>query len=462
MEKILTALDRAVWSWPLLLLVLGTGLYLSVRLRWIQLRRLPQALGSILRREDARGGVSPFAALCTALSATIGTGNLVGVAAALSLGGPGALLWMELSAFTGMALKYAEGVLAVRYRLTLPDDSHEGGPFAYIALGLGMPRLARLFALLGAIAALFGVGTFVQVGSITGAARFYLLRYTALSPPATAAALAVLGLLLTALTAVLIAGGLRRISSVSAVLVPVMAALYLGGCGWILLRRAAFLPSVLRQIAVTAFRPRAAAGGAAGGLLGVVQAGVSRGVFSNEAGLGSAPIAAAGADTDDPVREGLVSMTATFFDTFLICTVTGLTLLVLGVSEGGVSAVALAFAAGLPLPEPLGAGLVTLCLILFSFTTVIGWNYYGVQCLGWLSGRSPAARRWYQRFYLLAVMIAPYLSLQSIFTAANLCNGLMAAPNLLALALLGGEVRRLTDRAGALRGIRRRKDRQSK
>lgn len=445
MERVLYVLEQAVWSWPLLLCILGAGLYLMLRLRFFPLRKLPAALAGIGRRGSGEG-VSSFAALCTALSATIGTGNIVGVAAAISVGGPGALLWMELSALTGMALKYAEGALAVRFRRTLPDGTRTGGPFAYIEDGLGsrFRPLARAYALLGAAAALLGVGTFVQIGSMAEALRFFEVQSLRLPEPAQQASVTLLALLCAAATALLISGGIRRVSAACALLVPLMAGLYLIGCGWILLRHAASLPGALQSVLHGAFTPRAALGGAGGGLFCAIQIGVSRGLFSNEAGLGAASIAAAASDTDDPVHAGLVGMTATFFDTFLVCTLTGLVVLVLGAAEGGYSAVALAFSRGLPLPGWVGAGLVTLCLTLFSFTTVLGWNVYGVRCLDALSGGRAGARRVYQRLYVLAVLAAPAFPLSAVFRAANLCNGLMAVPNLIALVLLAGQVQTLT------------------
>ena len=475
LELILGNIERALWSGPLLGLILGTGLYLHIRLRFLPLRRLPRALRLLLHPPHADGkvpslqeacdgarrdgsqpssrrrrrlptgkhrGVSPFAALCTSLSATIGTGNIVGVATALALGGAGALLWMVLSALTGLAVKYAEGWFAVRCRFQNEDGSRSGGPFAYILLGLG-PKwraLAATFAFFGAAAGVCGAGTFVQVHSVTAAARWFLERW--FPPTATvtigSAALPLpvfmLGLLLTLSAAVVIAGGIRRISSLSSVLVPLMGGIYVLCCLWVLLRRWDALGGVLYRIVTEAFSLRAAGGG----MLAAMTAGVSRGIFSNEAGLGTAPIALAAAEEDDPERQGLLSMTGTFFDTILICTLTGLTILCAGVEprNAGVSAVMEAFSLGLPLPAAVGQGLVLLCLLLFSFTTVVGWNYYAVQCLDFLTGGNRRPRRLYQCVYVLTVFVAPWLSLQSVWHAAGICNGLMALPNLVGLLLL--------------------------
>ena len=440
----LARLEQVIWGWPLLLLILGTGLLLTLRLRFLPFRKLPRAMGLLFSRGRKGSGVSPFGAFCTAMSATIGTGNLVGVATALALGGPGALLWMELSAVTGMAVKYAEGLLAVKYRFTGPNGEKWGGPFAYILLGLGQrwKPLAVLFALFGALAGLCGVGTFVQIGSFTACLRLWLGSF---SQPAAELSLlgkavplssVLLGPLLAGAAGVLIVGGIRRISRASSVLVPLMGGLYLFCCLWILCVRLPELPRVLGTVLREAVRPRAAFGG----LLGAVQAGVSRGVFSNEAGVGTAPIAAAAADTPDPVHQGLISMTAAVFDTLLICTLTGLVILLAGTWQGGVSAVMDAFACTLPLPETVSRGIVVLCLGLFSFTTVVSWSYYGFSCLRFLTGDRAPVRRFYLAVYLLTAAIAPIFSVRAVWMAANVCNGLMAVPNLIAILCLQKQV----------------------
>ena len=444
MEPFLERAEQAVWGWPLLLLILLTGLVLTVRLRFLPLRRLPLAMRLLVRRPEGNPEVSPFGAFCTAMSATIGTGNLVGVSTALAVGGPGALVWMELSAITGMAVKYAEGFLAVRYRFRGPDGTPRGGPFAYILLGLGSAwrPLAAAFALFGVLAGLGGVGTMVQLGSFTACLRLWLERLghpaeTGFSPQSLA-----LGLALAVLAGLVMAGGIRRISRASSVLVPVMGGVYLAGCLWILLAHLPAVPGVLRSAAEGAFRPAPAFGG----LLGAVQAGVSRGVFSNEAGLGTAPIAIAASSDDDPVRQGLIAMTASVFDTLLLCTLTGLVILLAGTWQGGVSAVCDAFARMLPLPPALGSGLVVVCLGLFSFTTVVSWSYYAVCCLDFLTGGSRRFRRAYLLAYLLTAALAPCVSVRGVWMAANVCNAMMAVPNLIAVLLLQKPVLQATAR----------------
>ena len=441
MEQILEGLERAIWGWPLLGLILGTGVFLMIRLRFLPLRRFGLAL-RLLARSGKGSGVTPFAALCTSLSAAIGTGNLVGVASAIALGGPGALFWMELSAVTGMAVKYAEGSLAIRYRETRPDGTHRGGPAHSILLGLGRrwKPLACAFAFFGAAAGLCGVGTFVQIGSVTACLEAWL---SSCFPDTLAVELAgrqlplavvLLGLVLAVGTACFIFCGIGSISRLSSVLVPAMGGLYIVCCLWILLLRLPLLPAILRRILRTAFTP----GAVGGGLIGTIRAGVSRGVFSNEAGLGTAPIAIASTDADSPAEQGLLSMTAAVFDTVLICTLTGLVILSTGASGGpaGIRSVMEAFAAGLPLPGVLSRGLVVFILALFAFTTVVGWSFYGVSCLNFLTGDHRPAQLAYLTIYALTVLLAPCFPVQSLWMAANVCNGLMAVPNLIAILLL--------------------------
>ena len=446
MEDLLLRMERALWGWPLLALLLGSGAFLMIRLRFLPLRKLPLAMRLTFRRRPAsEGGVTPFGALCTALSATVGTGNIVGVATALSLGGPGALFWMELSALTGLSLKYAEGLLAVRFRKRAENGRYSGGPFAYIAFGLGkgFRPLAVLFAAFGALAGLCGVGTFVHVGSVTACLSALLSHITSSQtllhlPWGGAAPLAgvAVGLLMAALAARVMFGGMERVSRLSAVLVPVMGGLYVVCCLWILIRHAAVLPTVIRQVLQTAFHPNAVNGG----VLGCIFAGVSRGVFSNEAGLGTAPIAAASVEGVEPWEQGLISMTATVFDTLFICTLTGLVILVTGCEGSGVGAAMVAFSHGLPLPETAARILVFAVLALFAFTTVVGWSCYGTACLDFLTGGSVRLRSVYLLIYTCTVAVAPLCSARGVWTAANLCNGLMAIPNVLALLLLSGRV----------------------
>ncbi len=429
MEQLLRTWNDALWGWPLLGLILGTGAWLTLRLGVPQ-RNLGRGLRLLLRRGGG-AGVSPFGALCASLSATIGTGNVVGVATALALGGPGALVWMELSALTGLAIQYAEGFLAVRWRYHGPEGPR-GGPFAYIALGLG-PRyrvLAGAFALCGALAGLLGVGTFVQAGSMAAALELYRARHLPGLPlPGWA-----LGTALAAGTALVLRGGRGRLFRLSARVVPVMGGLYVLCCGWILLSHPGQLGPALETMVRGAFSP----GAAAGGLLGTLRAGVSRGIFSNEAGLGTAPIAAASATGVSPREQGWISMTGTVFDTFLLCTLTGLAILVSGAPLGelGLAATLEAFALGLPLPGWLSRGLVVGCLCLFAFTTVVGWSFYAVSCLDYLTGGRAWVRRAYLGLYVATVAAAPMVSPAAVWLAASLCNGLMAIPNLLGILRL--------------------------
>lgn len=446
MENLLHKMECAIWGWPLLLLLMGTGFYLLIRLRFVPIRMLPTAMKLVFRpRDKKQSRVTPFGALCTSLSATVGTGNMVGVATALSLGGPGALFWMELSAVTGLSLKYAEGLLAVVYRRKSADGGWKGGPFAYIPLGLGdrYRPLGKIFSVFGVMAGLCGVGTFVQVGSVcacltalisesTRQLHLVQLPWGGAVPAAGIAA----GLLLAALSARYLFGGIERISRFSARIVPGMCALYVFCCVWILIRYSHRLPETLAAIFASVLDP--ADFGA--GLLGSLVAGVSRGVFSNEAGLGTAPISAASADDVTPVEQGLISMTATVFDTVLICTLTGLVILVTGSSGAGVGAVMLAFAKGLPIPEAAAKLTVFLLLSTFAFTTVIGWSFYGTACLDDLTGGSSRIRKAYLFVYALTVALAPLCSVQGIWTAANVCNGLMAVPNVIAILLLSDRI----------------------
>lgn len=449
--------EQAVWSWPLLLLIFGCGLYLNIRLHFFPLRKLPHAL-RLLSEKPQKGGISPFASLCTALSATVGTGNIVGVAGAVVLGGAGALFWMNVSAVVCMSVKYAECLLSVRFREKTPDG-YRGGPFLYLRQVPGRygKALAAVFAVCGAVAGLLGVGTFVQVNSVTAGTEFYLSRClpdvfptVSLFGCQCSLLIPLLCGLFTVAAALILRGGTKGIARASSVLVPVMAGLYLLLCLWILIVRRNALPQVLLRVITEAFCPRAVCGG----LLGVLQAGVSRGIFSNEAGLGTAPIAAASADSGSAVRQGLVGMTANIFDTVIVCSLTGLAVLCTGADHLGLTGTAVtmqAFARGLPLDPAISQGAVLLCLTLFAFTTVVGWSFYGTRCLGYLTHENKTAKSVYLLLYLATVFFAPYLHAETAWTAANLCNGLMAAPNLFGLLLLGGTVVRETlDERGQL------------
>lgn len=433
LTQLLEKIDSFVWGPPLLVLLVGTGIYLTVGLGLLQVTRLPLAFRYLFTRQrnsGLKGDVSPFAALCTALSATIGTGNIVGVATAVKAGGPGAIFWLWLAAFFGMATKYAEALLAVKYRVTDANGQMSGGPMYYIERGLGKRWLARIFAFFGIGVAFFGIGTFAQVNAIKDAAT---LTFNVPVP--------VTALVVTALVALVTVGGIRSIARVAEVLVPFMAVLFVSGSALLLILNAAKLPAAVSLVIESAFNPSAAFGGAAGvSVMLVMRSGIARGVFSNESGLGSAPIAAAAARTNSCVRQGLISMTGTFFDSIVICTMTGLVLVVTGSWNqpelAGAAMTNAAFAAGLG--GSVGQYVVTIGLIFFAFTTILGWNYYGERCTEYLFGVKGILP--YRLIYIGLVGCGAFLKLGLIWTLADIINGLMAIPNLIALLGLSGVV----------------------
>lgn len=450
LNDVLLLVDDWVWGIPLIVLILGTGIYLTLRLRGLQIRHLPKALKFMVKNEEGgQGEVTSFGALCTALSATIGTGNIVGVATALVAGGPGALFWMWIAALFGMATKYAEGVLSIKYRVIEPDGHVLGGPFYYIENGMGIKFrwLAKIFAFFGAGVGLLGIGTFTQVNGITGAATNFFdpsgSHMVTLFGRSYSMAVIVTGVILTVCVGLVVLGGLKRIAKVSEVIVPFMAVLYVLICIGILICNAGKIPEALSLIVSSAFGLRAAAGGALGAILLSMQKGIARGIFSNEAGLGSAPIAAAAAKTKEPVRQGLVSMTGTFIDTIVICTMTGLAIVITGswnVGLEGVSVTTRAFQTGLPINPEVSAFILMMCLVFFAFTTILGWNYYGERCLEYLSGGKKKAVMTYRILYILAIFIGPYMTVEAVWTIADIFNALMALPNLVAVLALSGVV----------------------
>ncbi|MDG2953837.1 sodium:alanine symporter family protein [Bisgaard Taxon 10/6] len=425
MESILSAVDSFIWGPPLLILLSGTGLYLTLRLGFIQFRHLPRAFVYMFKRESGAGqtgDVSAFAALCTALSATIGTGNIVGVATAIKAGGPGALFWMWLVALLGMATKYAEGLLAVKYRVRDKNGFMAGGPMYYIENGLGIKWLAKLFAVFGVLVAFFGIGTFPQINAITHA------MHDSFNVPIEASAA-----VMTVLVALIVLGGVKRIASVSTFIVPFMAILYVATSVVILMINADKVPAALALIVASAFNPEAALGGALGiTVMKAIQSGVARGIFSNESGLGSAPIAAAAAHTKEPVRQGLISMTGTFLDTIIVCSMTGLVLVITGVWNAEIEgAVATNAAFSLGLGTQFGATIVTVGLLFFAFTTILGWCYYGERCFVYLF--DIRGIKIYRSIFILLVACGAFLKLDLIWILADIVNGLMAFPNLIAL-----------------------------
>lgn len=447
----LNTFDDLVWGVPLIVLILATGIYLTIRLKGMQILRLPAALRYMVQNEEeGHGEVTSFGALCTAMSATIGTGNIVGVATAIVAGGPGALFWMWVAAFFGMATKYAEGVLAICYRTVDKETGHVlGGPFYYIENGMGKNWrwMGKIFAFFGAGVGLLGIGTFTQVNGITSAVGDFFDSQKSWTVGVFgreySAAVLIAGLVLTVCVALVVLGGLERIATVSQIIVPFMAIFYVAACVLILIVNAQKVPGAFRLIVESAFGLRTAAGGTLGAVLLAMQKGIARGIFSNEAGLGSAPIAAAAARTKEPVRQGLVSMTGTFIDTIVICTMTGLSIVLTGAYETGLEGVAVttyAFNQGLPIPAWASSFLLMVCLIFFAFTTIIGWNYYGERCLEYLSNGSKRAVAAYRFLYILAIFIGPFMTVEAVWTIADIFNALMAIPNLIAVLALSGVI----------------------
>ena len=451
-DKIITAIDNAVWGLPLICLIMATGIFLTARLGLVQIRHLGKAFKFMFKdEEDGSGEVTSFGALCTALSATIGTGNITGVATAIALGGPGALFWMVIAAFFGMATKYAEGLLAIKYR-TIDEDGHVlGGPFYYIENGMGKKWtwLAKIFAFFGAGVGLFGIGTFTQVNSIASAVKNFfdpdMAHTVSLFGGNYSWATVVAGVILTLCVGLVVLGGIQRIAKVSEIIVPFMAVLYVGLAVIIIITNITAVPAALASIVKSAFTGSALAGGAVGSMFVAMQKGVARGIFSNESGLGSAPIAAAAARTKEPVRQGLVSMTGTFIDTIVICTMTGLSIVIAGSwlnpELEGVAITMDAFQRGLPFPSFVATFSLMLCLVFFAFTTILGWNYYGERCVEYLFNRNKGVVMGYRILYILAVFIGPYMTVKAVWNIADIFNALMAFPNLIALLALNGVIR---------------------
>ena len=451
-NNFLVSVDNFVWGVPLMVLIMAGGIIFTIRLGLLQIRKLPLALKWMIKNEeDATGEISSFAALCTALSATIGTGNIVGVATAVCAGGPGALFWMIVAAFFGMATKYSEGLLAVKYRV-VDDSGHSlGGPFYYIEQGMGhkWKWLAKIFAFFGVCVGLFGIGTFSQVNGISSAVNglfdpenVHCVNIPFIGEYSWSVVIASLILALCVM-AVLI-GGVKRIASVSQIIVPFMAIIYVVFVLILVITNITKVPAAFVTIIEAAFSPKAITGGAVGSMLVAMQKGVARGILSNEAGLGSAPIAAAAAQTNEPVRQGLVSMTGTFIDTIVICTLTGLSIVLTGAWQvdglEGVAVTTYAFQKGLPIPEEVSAFILMICLIFFAFTTILGWNYYSERCLEYLSGGNMKHVKIFRWIYILAVFIGPYMTVSAVWTIADIFNGMMALPNMIALFALSGVV----------------------
>ena len=431
MLEILNEIDAFVWGPPLLVLLVGTGILLSFRLQLLQVFKLPQALGLIFSaKNDGSGDVNSFKALCTALAATVGTGNIVGVATAIKAGGPGALFWMWMAAFFGMATKYSECLLAVKYRTVDANGNISGGPMYYIENGLGKKYkpLAVMFAVFGVLCAYFGIGTFAQVNSIveiTHISAGIPVVYT--------------GIALTVVVAAVTIGGLKSIATVAAKVVPAMALLYFLTTVGIMIVFADQVPAAIATVLNSAFTPTAAQGGFLGATVMVaMRSCVARGVFSNESVLGSAPIVAAAAKTKWAAEQGLISMTGTFIDTIIICTLTGLSLVVSGVWCGPLNGAAMTESAFTMAFPAFGSILLLVGLVLFAFTTILGWNYYGERCVEYLMGVKAILP--YRIIFICLIACGPFLKLEEIWVLADIVNGLMAIPNLIALIALSGVV----------------------
>ncbi len=428
---VLNRIDSIVWGPWLLILLVGTGVFLSCRLGFLQVMKLPRALKLIFfARNKGDGDIDSFKALCTALAATVGTGNIVGVATAIKLGGPGALFWMWLAAFFGMATKFSEGCLAVKFRQVDDQGNIAGGPMYYIEMGLGKKwkPLAVAFALFGIMTAMLGSGTTTQMNAIVSSvqAGFGVSTYITCA-------------IVTVLVAIITFGGLQSISKTASKIVPAMAVIYFIITVIFLVMNSAELPRAIGEVFSGAFNGTAAAGGFAGaGLMLTIRSGIARGLYSNESGLGSAPIVAAAAKTKWPAEQGLISMTGTFIDTIIICTLTGLTIIVSGVWTGPTNGAEMTQAAFATTYGSLAPFILTISLTLFAFTTIIGWNYYGERCWEYLFGTKTI--KLYRLGYIAILASAVFLKLEAIWSLADIVNGLMAIPNLIALLGLSGVI----------------------
>lgn len=426
-------LSALLWGWPMIILLLGTHLFLTIRLRFPQRQLLTAIRLSVKRDKHSAGDVSQFGALATALAATIGTGNIVGVATAVALGGPGAVLWCWLTGVFGIATKYGEALLAIKYRVKTPGGKMLGGPMYALERGLGWRWAGVLFAIFTAIAA-FGIGNTVQANAISTLVH----QSFGLSPVAT-------GVILCLLTAAVVLGGVKSIARVCTMFVPLMAIFYVAGCLYILCVNHAYVWPALQLICEAAFHPQAAGAGFAGGtVMLAARYGIARGLFSNESGLGSAPIVAAAAQTRNPVRQALVSSSGTFWDTVVICALTGLVIVSSVLAFPDIDyqdGAELTHAAFTKIPV-IGAPLLTFGLITFAFSTILGWCYYGERAMEYLKGR-----RWmlaYRVLYILAVFAGSVANLAIVWNVADCMNALMAIPNLVSLLLLSGVIVRET------------------
>lgn len=435
----LSAISGFLWGWPMIILLLGTHLFLTVRLRFPQRHILHAIRLSFQKDKGAEGEVSQFGALVTALAATIGTGNIVGVGTAIALGGPGAVFWCWLTGVFGIATKYGEGLLAIKYRVKSRDGKMQGGPMYALERGLGMRWMAVLFAFFTGMAS-FGIGSTVQANAISTMGQ----NVFGLSP-------VVLGGIITILASAVIVGGVKSIARVCETLVPLMAILYVLGCLAVLCINGPYVLPAVRLIVVSAFRPEAAGAGFLGStIMMAARYGIARGLFSNESGLGSAPIVAAAARTKNPVRQALVSSTGTFWDTVVICAITGVVIVSsvlahpdISFENGGVLTT-MAFS---KIPY-IGSPLLAFGSLTFAFSTILGWSYYGERAIEYLAGKTFVGRRWgvrpmvntYRVLFLITVFLGAVVSLDLVWNLADIFNALMAIPNLISLVLLSGVI----------------------
>jgi len=448
-SKVLSSIDNFVWGIPLIVMILVAGLFLTIRLKGLQFTKIGKAIKLIKANETSGedGEVSGFGALCTALSATIGTGNIVGVATAVVTGGPGAIFWMWMAALVGTATKFAECMLAVKYRTVAEDGHIVGGPFYYIEKGMGAKWkwLGKVFAFFGVGVGLFGIGTFTQVNGISSAVNNFFDPNNSLAVSLFgrdySLTVIITGVILTVCVGLVIIGGLKRITKVAEIIVPFMAILYVVFAVLVIICNITKVPAAFVEIVECAFGMRAVCGGGIGAMIIAMQKGIARGIFSNEAGLGSAPIAAAAAKTKEPVQQGLISMMGTVIDTLIICSLTGLSIVITGAWDMGLEGVAVttkAFQLGLPFPEEVAGFILMICLVFFAFTTILGWDYYSEKCLEYLTNGKMNVVKTYRWIYILAIFIGPYMTVEAVWTIADIFNGLMALPNLIALVALSG------------------------
>ena len=448
-QSVNSAVNNFIWGVPAMICIIGVGLLLTIKTKFLQIRKFPYAmketLGRVFKKQDASdGSMTPFQAVCTALASTVGTGNIAGVAGAIAIGGPGAVFWMWISAILGMCTKFSEVTLAVHFRERNQEGDYVGGPMYYIKNGLSKNWhfLAVLFSAFGVLT-VFGTGNATQVNTITTAINSALLNFHVISQSSVGTANLIIGVIVAILVALILLGGIKRIGQVAERLVPFMAFIYIFFALGVVVLNIDQLPAVFGSIINGAFHPASVTGGIVGSFFMSMKKGVARGIFSNEAGLGSAPIAAAAANSDSPAQQGLISMTGTVIDTIIICTMTGLAITITGTWNIGLQGVAVttaAFQQGLPVPAKVSAFVLMMCLVFFAFTTILGWDYYSEKCLEYLVGGRQKVVKGYRWLYIVCVFIGPFMTVSAVWKIADIFNGLMAIPNLIAIVALSGVV----------------------